>query len=533
MLGALAAVVVAGGALRLHDVERVGIRFDDEGAYVADARLWHRCALVLTDGRALRAAARGDKAALQGRMDALGVDFITRYTKPSQGYTLLGALAMFAVGDRPAALLVVNAVSGTLAVIMIYAIGATLFGRGVGVCAALFLAVSPYHVFYCRSALAEATAGLFVLIGLWLWIVGVQRSWPLRRTYGLAGIALGYAVTCHYRYVFVPGVVMLAEVLMSLRGGTAGVARWAWLRRSVRGWLWLACGVAAPAVMIELVFLVARLVAWLSDSFLPLETYFQATWTWLSMVLSTSAIDTARHPVSPIENTATYVGYFVHWHGAAGAVLTLLGVGVAVRARGIGRVPALVVLVTVSLVVLQPDTVARALAVAVPSLCVCAAVGAAWIVRSCGLGHRGKAVVAGAVALVFVAPSLTRAHELTRHRSSIADACAFAAARGPAVIAEPLATYHRSKYWLYLEGSGVDIVSGRFDRWGTPETVVSRLRSAGVRWVICDPQRWHYRDTPPGARNRLFRWCEGMEGYLERNASLAAEFPHLLDDCWT
>ena len=40
----LAVVVVAASILRFAGITDVGIRFDDEGAYVGDARLWHRCA---------------------------------------------------------------------------------------------------------------------------------------------------------------------------------------------------------------------------------------------------------------------------------------------------------------------------------------------------------------------------------------------------------------------------------------------------------------------------------------------------------
>ena len=96
-------VVILAAWLRFGGITEVGIRFDDESCYAADARLWHRCAALMIDGEAVRAVFRGDKQALQGRMEALGVDFGARYAKPSQGYTFLGALMMFAVGDAPAA----------------------------------------------------------------------------------------------------------------------------------------------------------------------------------------------------------------------------------------------------------------------------------------------------------------------------------------------------------------------------------------------------------------------------------------------
>jgi hypothetical protein len=530
--GALAVVVVTASILRLGGITRVGIRFDDEGAYVGDARLWYRCALVLTDRQSLGAGMRGDKAALKRRMDDLGVDFGARYAKPSQGYTFLGAAAMFVVGDRPAALLVLNAVSGVLAVILTYAIGSTLFGRRPGLCAAAFLAVSPYHLVYCRSALTEATAGLFVLLGLWIWIIGVKRRWSPRWSYGLSGIALGYAATCHYRCLYVPGVLILADIMMSQWRGTDGKRPAGRLSAAAVRWSWLAAGVALPAILFELLFRTARGAAWLSDSYLPVGTYFAAGTKWASKILVSGAADVTGGPLSPVLNAQAYFGYFVHWHGVAAALLTLVGLLVTVRKSGLGRIPALLALVTLTLVMIQPYSVARAMSTAIPALCLCAAVGAFWITDLGRLRHRWKAAVVSALVLLFVASALTRSRALYARHSSIANACAFVAARGPATVAIPLDTYHRSKYWLYLEGTDVNVVNGMFHNLGSPEAVIARLRSDGVRWIIMDPQRWHYRDTRPGSKNLVFRWWEAMDDYLSREAALAAEFPHIVDACW-
>ena len=147
---ALVGIIAVASLLRLGGISEVGIRFDDEGAYVGDARLWHRCAATLLDGEAIRALRRHDKPAFQARLDAHGVDFGARYLKPSQGYTFLGALSMFVFGDRPAALLTLNALCGILTVAVVFGIGATLFNRPIALFAALLLAVSPYPLLYCR-----------------------------------------------------------------------------------------------------------------------------------------------------------------------------------------------------------------------------------------------------------------------------------------------------------------------------------------------------------------------------------------------
>lgn len=528
--GGLAVVVVTACIFRFDGITSAGIRYDDEGAYVGDARLWHRCALVSTDRRSIGAVMRGDKATLQKRMDDLGVDFGARYVKPSQGYTFLGALAMFAVGDRPAALLALNAVSGVLTVIMLYAIGATLFGRAVGLCGAMLLAVSPYHLSYCRSAFADATAGLFVLLGLWIFIVGVKRRWRPRRTYGLSGLFLGFAVTCHYRCLYVPAVLVIADMLTSHGVGT-DLEGWVKRTRSAaHRWTWLAVGVAVPLICIEFMFQAAHAAAWLSDSFLPLDTYFEAWWKWIGVVLTTKEVP--AHAGSLAHNSRAYFGYFVHWHGMAAAVLTIVGVVVVLRRKGIGRIPALVALLTMALLVSQPYTVARAMSTAIPSLCLCAAVALFRLPELCRLRGRSRAIVVGALLILLSVPAVKRSSEVYARRSNVADACAFVATQGGEGVAVPVDTYHKSKYWLYLEGADVSVVNGKFHRLGSPEAVVDRLRRDGVRWFITDPQDWHYRDTPPGARNRVFRWWEALGDYLDREADLAAEFPHIDGSCW-
>ena len=526
----LAVVVVTASLLRFAGITHVGIRFDDEGAYVGDARLWHRCVRVLTDGPSIAAAMRGDKATLKKRMDDIGVDFSARYAKPSQGYTFLGAAAMFAVGDRPAALLVMNAASGVLAVIVLYALGAALFGRGVGLCAAMFLAVSPYHLSYCRSAFADATAGLFVLLGLWIFIIGVKRNWLPRRIYGWSGMLLGLAITCHYRYLYLPAVLMIVDVFMSRRREPNAENGTNLLRLMIRRWTWLAAGVAVPAVCIELLFQAARAAAWLSDSFFPVDTYFQAWWNWIGQVLTASGPD--ANPVSPLRSALAYYGYFVHWHGIAAIFLVVFGVVLIVRKPGLGKIPALVVLLTVVLLVCQPYGVARAMSVAVPCLCLCAAIAVFRLPELLRLRIRWYAAVVGVLLLLFLVPAFKRSSELCRRRSDIAGACAFVAAQGGEGVAVPIDTYYRSKYWLYLEKSDLNLVNGKFHRLGSPQDVVALLRRDGVRWFITDPQEWHYRHALSKGSNKVFRWWQAMDEYLDREAALAAEFPHISDNCW-
>lgn len=529
-LAALCAIVVLASMLRFGGLAEVGIRFDDEGAYVGDARLWHRCALVLTDAQSISAVMHRDKAALQQRMSDLGVDFGARYAKPSQGYTFLGAAAMFVFGDRPVALQALNAVCGVLAVVVLYGIGAMLFSPAIGLCAALFLAISPYHLVYCRSALPEATSGLFVLLGLWLALTGIQRERSARRTFGLAGIAFGIAITCHYRTLYVPVVLIVADAVMLAwrKGGTwSSVCRLAWRR-----WAWFVGSLALPAVLIELVFRAARLAASASDSFLPVETFFEAWYALIGSLAVAGKFELARVSISPVSNALVYAGYFVHWHGALALALVVLGLVFAVRQRGPSRILVLFTLTTFALFVNQPFTVARALSTVLPVLYLLAAIGLFTAASIFGVHRNWKLACGAALIVLCVIPAGTRSLHVYGDRSSVADASAFVASQRPAIVALPIDTYHRSKYWLHLEGTGIDIVHGPFHNMGTPEAVVAKLRGDGVRWFIIDPQHWHFRDDPPGPRNRVYRWWDSMDRYLNAQARVAAEFPHLADFGW-
>lgn len=528
---ALVGIITVASTLRLGGIGEVGIRFDDEGAYVGDARLWHRCARVLLDGDALRAVAHRDKKAFQARLAAHGVDFAARYIKPSQGYTFLGAATMFVIGDRPAALLVLNAVCGVLTVVVLYGLGALLFNRPIALCAALFLAVSPYHVVYCRSAMTESTTAFFATLGLLVWVCGIKRGWSAARTYGLSGLLVGYAATCHLRSLYVVGILVLTEMLIfrwrdAMRDGLGAP-----IRQGLKRWSCFLVGLALPALTIEAVFLSARIAATASDSFLPLATYFEAFREWFRFGKDYYAIEAARTAGTFGVSGVTYLTYLLERHGAVAVTLSAVGLIAGLFKPGLARLPALLVLVTIALLWNGPSVIARALSTAVPEICLCSAVGLAALA---GLLRR-RVLLRNAVLTVLavlVVGSGTRASmRLCRERSSVADACRFLASRGPAVAAVPIDTYHKSKYWLYLEGSDVTIRNDAVDRTESPAEVLRRWRGEGVRWLVMDAQRWHSREFPEGPRNQLFDWWERMNGHLVGQAYIAAEFPHISGFC--
>ncbi len=522
---ALAAVLLVAATLRFGGIAQVGIRFDDESWYASDARLWHRCARVLTDAEALQAIRHQDKPTLQDRMDRIGVDFRQRYNKPCQGYTFLGALMMFVVGDSPTALLVTNALCGTLAVAVVYALGVLLFGRSVGLCGAFLLAVSPYHLVYSRSALAEASAGLFILLAALFWALGRSGRWSWRKGFVWSGVALGFAITCHYRSAYVPPLLLLADLLLiRRREPVSDAAPPGALRRAI----WLSVGTALPLLGLEAVFRAARLGASVTDSFLPVTTYLEACWDYFLIV---------KRDVGGGEGVAgwnpqvlwVYAGYFIHWHGVAAGALTLIGLLVVIRAPGAARWLAIFVLTTGGILLCQRFTVARALSTVVPFATLCLAAGVQAIVMRCKPSARAVAPLTLLLTVLVAEPGLVNSLDLYKKRSSIEDACAFLAARRADSVAVPM---DPRKYTLYLEDRDIDGVRARPKHWSNAvEPALANLRRTGVRWLITDPQHWHCRslDKP---WDITFRWWQAMEEHLANNAVLVAEFPHMSDQRW-
>jgi len=516
----VAAILVLAAFLRLGGISEVGVRFCDGAWYASDARLWHRCARVLLDPQAIRAFLTADKAALQERIDAHGVDFSGRYYKPCQGYTFLAALMMFIVGDSPSALPVTNAVLGTLAVLVLYRLGLALFDRWIALGGALLLAISPYHLVYCRSALADASAGFFVLVGVWLWVVARQSTESRWWRFALSGAALGYAATCHFRSGYVPVVMLFVDVL-SLAGRSrpndSAAAGW---RGLIGRWSWLTLGAVTPLLAIQSIFCAARLAAWIVDAYLPVTTFFHAGSRWLMRSVEIEASAGFNSKV-----IGEFANYFTQWHGVAAGCFALVGLAVVLCRNDLSRLLALIILAPLGVLLFQHNLVARAMATAIPIACLCVAVGGRAAVQVAGgRKARAKLVCAAALTVVVAAPGLTNAWHLRGKNSDVARACAWVEANGGGAVAVP----SRCLYWLYLEGTALPVVGeGWLCPRGEPAEVLASLRAAGVRWAITDPQHWH------GAlESSLFLQREAIDEHLREHVPLVAEFPHISNYRW-
>lgn len=121
----------------------------------------------------------------------------------------------------------VSALSGVLTVLAVYGLGARLFGRQVGLLAALLMALSPMHLWYSREARGYALLTLLGVLAAYFMLRALAdnkaRSWLV---YGL--LAAGGVYT-HSFGVLVVGALNVFVVLWLLRRRLPRPATAGWL----------------------------------------------------------------------------------------------------------------------------------------------------------------------------------------------------------------------------------------------------------------------------------------------------------------
>ncbi len=157
---------------------------------------------------------------------------------------------------------VAAAALGTLALWLVYATGARLFNRGVGLLAAAIEAVAFLPVFYAHLALNDVPTLAPVTLSL-LGSAGVLRK-GRARDYLLAGVGLGLASATKYTGGIVVVPLLAATAARHLQGGPAAG------RRTVGG-------LALAAVAALATFLIANPYALLDYSAFHAELVHQST----------------------------------------------------------------------------------------------------------------------------------------------------------------------------------------------------------------------------------------------------------------
>ena len=136
---------------------------------------------------------------LRGSFNDL-LDGVARHESTPPLYYVLAWLWAQAFGTGEIALRLLSAIAGVGIVPIVYAVGATLASRRIGLAAAAFVAVSPYLVFYSQEARSYALLVLLSGAGLLFCVRAIAA--PSARTLGLWAAVSVAALATHYFAVF-------------------------------------------------------------------------------------------------------------------------------------------------------------------------------------------------------------------------------------------------------------------------------------------------------------------------------------------
>ncbi|HLJ68706.1 MAG TPA: glycosyltransferase family 39 protein [Chloroflexota bacterium] len=168
------------------------------------------------------------------------------------GHALLVGVSYAIFGVHDYAPLLMNATFSLGAIVLIYLIGARLFGPLVGALSALLLAASEYDVIYARSALSESDANTLFLAAVLCWLVSERRNqrvaaidrqlapgcWRYRAA---AALLLGSAFTVNYRLIVYAAILIVLDLVPRVMS-----SQWRDVLRT--GMVW-AAGAATPVLL--------------------------------------------------------------------------------------------------------------------------------------------------------------------------------------------------------------------------------------------------------------------------------------------
>lgn len=395
------AVLLVAAAFRLAAIDRASFFHYDEGEV-------SRCATgpAVAVRWALERAWNGEPFSPESlRAEYVRHGFPYARTSARPGHLALVALSMVLVGisDLSAILLSAAAGIGTVALVFLTLRAAAPERPRLAFWAALFLALSPDHVFFSRSGFGHVTAGFFLALAVLLHARDRLRPVPVHAF--ATGLAAGYAFTCHFN---------VAWILAALFAGDA----WDTLSREegkrLRPWFSRWTRIAAGAAVAPLAFQFATLAArtafprWLPDQTTYLED-LRGQWSHLFHYCNPRAVSTSLF-------------YAVHWirtegglsfaAAAAGTILALRGKGTDLAGRWFFRTVALLVWVPFLSMSGMNWKVARTLVPVLPFASVLAGLAvASW--RPVSRGGRG--LRAAAVSACLLQPAWTSFSYLGGH----------------------------------------------------------------------------------------------------------------------
>jgi len=215
----LGLIVVVGMALRFYGLTERGFILWDESTYARYALFGRSCLenlgsiLALAEDPGMTRESWGK--ILEGNLP-IGT--------PKPGHTLIMTFFTLLIGKADYACFIGSAILGVVTIVIVYYLVRDFLGAPWGLLSAFFLAISPFHIIYSRSSMAETDTCFFLVLSLYLFfrfsLSNRKSMWCLAGS----GFALGLFVICNHRWIYLAplfvGVVFAQKVLRkdSIRG---------------------------------------------------------------------------------------------------------------------------------------------------------------------------------------------------------------------------------------------------------------------------------------------------------------------------
>lgn len=498
------AVVCLGTGVRMIGGANRGLLLWDEGMNLCEARYvagaLHAIPAVARIAWLTGVRGKVDSPELQRLREEVG-QAVAKGSYPCNAretHLLLTAVLLLIVGDADWVGNAESVIFAVLTLVLVFALGCSMYGESGGLLAALVLGLCPLHIFLSRGSLPESDAIFFLLaaVALVRHAVNVDRS-PLSRLF-LAGLAAGLSFSCNKRLVIVPLVVLSVFVggQLESRRPLAGLR--------ARGLLWLCVGMILPLLAWESVY---RAAFWL----LPVPgqewrpTYF-TTILYAGSALGLPAFGLGDSGSLPFF-LGEYVGVGVVAVAISGLLLELS------RGKADGLYVALPILWAVLFFQLRSHQQSvRYLGAAVPFIALAA--GAVLrpiesLTRICKWGHAGLPWVALAGVL---ACALADRREWAQDRSGMPQVFAWLHQRCERRDCIGFVTSDAPLAWFY-DPTPSTVVVHAFDS----EAELYRHFRSGVRYLVVTPNVFLLRPSNP----KLWLFLRDLHDHVR-----PIEFPH-------
>ncbi|HBA61875.1 MAG TPA: hypothetical protein DCZ92_13895 [Elusimicrobia bacterium] len=255
----LAAIMALGFALRIYKITDKGFFHYDEAYFMLETK-------AITEGlKEMKGSLKTglDLGAIKGRLIDQGCIFPPATARPS--YNLLLVIPALITGMKDYCVFLPSVFFSTLAVWLCFLLARKYWDTRTGITAAFLVATSAFNILYSRSGYAQTTAGVFLLLALYLYLKTLSKDAGPREAV-IAGLALGFAVTCHYGVLFSMLVLFGTEILLLLLRSH---------KRTVKTFSLLLLSFGAPIALYEVLYRLVKTGLGASISEMNFMTYFQ------------------------------------------------------------------------------------------------------------------------------------------------------------------------------------------------------------------------------------------------------------------